>query len=229
MKNIVIAVVGVVVIGAAIFLFKRSGGGSGDNFSYTLGHEYAMNLKRQQVEVDVKEFLKGAEDVLRNKKSRLTEEEMRTALVEHQKKFDAQVIEKAKANRETGEKYLLGYRSQEGVKFLPSGVHFKVLKEGNGAKPKVDDTVTVHYTGKLIDGTVFDTSTTQPNPVDLNLKTVIPGWQQALSMMPVGSKWEIALPAQLAYGDQVHPKIPPGSTLLFEIELFGIKAPQAKK
>jgi FKBP-type peptidyl-prolyl cis-trans isomerase len=229
-KKIVVVVAVLVVVALAAVLLKRSrGGGSGDNFSYTLGHEYAMNLKRQQVEVDIPEFLKGAEDVLKNKKSRLTEEEMRAALVEHQKIFDQQIVEKAKANKEVGEKWLLEYRSKEGVKFLPSGMHFKVLTEGKGPKPKADDVVTVHYTGKLIDGTEFDSSR-KPNPVDLNLKTVIPGWQQALSMMPVGSKWEVALPAQLAYGDQVHPRIPPGSTLLFEIELFGIKgAPKAEK
>lgn len=226
-KKIVVVVAVLVVVGVAAVLLKKSkGGGSGDNFSYTLGHEYAMNLKRQQVEVDIPEFLKGAEDVLKNKKSRLTEEEMRTALVEHQKKFDLQIVEKAKSNREVGEKWLLDYRSKEGVKFLPSGVHFKVLTEGKGAKPKADDVVTVHYSGKLIDGTEFDSSRTQPNPVDLNLKTVIPGWQQVLAMMPVGSKWEVALPAALAYGDQVHPRIPPGSTLVFEIELFGVKPPK---
>ena len=148
---------------------------------------------------------------------------MQTALVERQKKFDAQSAEIAKANRAAGEKFLLEYRSKEGTKFTQNGVHYRVLTEGKGPKPKPDDTVIVHYTGKLINGQEFDSSRALKEPPAISLKSVIPGWTEALSMMPVGSKWEVALPAQLAYGDQIHPKIPVGSTLIFEIELIGIK------
>jgi FKBP-type peptidyl-prolyl cis-trans isomerase FkpA len=225
-KNVILAVVALVVVAviAVVVIKKKGGGGSaGDNFSYTLGHEYAMNIKKQQVTVDIPEFLKGAEDVLRDKKPRLNEEEMRQALIDYQKKFDEERVKKAQENDKKGQAFLAEYDKQSGVKSTSSGMRYKVIKEGNGPKPKPDDTVSVHYTGKLIDGTEFDSSKSSTNPIDINLKTVIPGWIEALSMMPVGSKWEIALPAKMAYGDQVHPKIPSGSTLVFEIELFGIK------
>src|SRR4051812_8682442 len=112
-KIVGVVVAAVVVAGLAAIIVKKSQGG-GDNFSYTLGHEYAMNLKRQNVEVDVKQFLQGAEDVLKNNKSRLTEDEMRQTLIEHQKVFDSQMAEKAKVNKEAGQKWLAQYRSGEG-------------------------------------------------------------------------------------------------------------------
>ena len=129
--------------------------------------------------------------------------------------------DKAKAD---GEAYLAANAKKDGVKTLPSGLQYKVVTEGAGATPKASDTVTVHYRGKLVDGTEFDSSYSRNEPATFPVNGVIPGWTEALQLMKVGSKWELCIPANLAYGERgAGGRIPANATLVFEVELLGIK------
>lgn len=228
-------IVGIILlagIAAAVLVIRKGGGGaSGDlkkDFSYTLGAQYAQNIKKQNVEVDKTEFIDGALDVLNGNKMRLTDEQMSEVLRNWQTQFDQATAEKAKANRAEGEKFEAQYKSQSEVKTSKSGVLYRVLKAGTGPSAKPTELVKVHYTGKLINGEVFDTSLNLPDAPEMPLKNLIPGWLEILPMMPKGSKWEVVIPARLGYGDSIHPKIPAGSTLIFEIEVLDIKQPVAK-
>jgi FKBP-type peptidyl-prolyl cis-trans isomerase FklB len=127
-------------------------------------------------------------------------------------------------NKADGEAFLAENRKKEGVKVLPDGLQYKVLKEGNGKKPKADETVTVNYRGTLIDGTEFDSSIKRGEPSTFRVSGVIKGWTEALQLMPVGSKWQLFIPPELAYGERgAGEVIPPNSTLIFEVELLSIK------
>jgi len=124
--------------------------------------------------------------------------------------------------RKEGEEFLAINKTKEGVQVTESGLQYKIITEGTGAKPSESDKVKVHYTGKLIDGTVFDSSIDRGTPTEFTTNQVIKGWTEALMMMSVGSKWELAIPADLAYGDRGTGPIPAGSALLFEVELLDI-------
>jgi FKBP-type peptidyl-prolyl cis-trans isomerase FklB len=131
--------------------------------------------------------------------------------------------EKAAGNRKAGEAFLAENRKQPGVVSLPSGLQYQILKESTGVKPAATDKVKVHYTGTLLDGTVFDSSVQRGEPLEISVNGVIPGWIEALQLMPVGSKWKLFIPSHLAYGDNpAGPSIKPGSTLIFEVELLDI-------
>jgi FKBP-type peptidyl-prolyl cis-trans isomerase len=165
-------------------------------------------------------------------KTALTEEEARAALTklrgDVQQKMDAKNKEESSANRKEGEVFLASNKSKEGVQSLPDGLEYKIIKAGDGPKPAATDSVTCNYRGTLINGKEFDSSYKRGQPATFPLGGVIKGWTEALQMMPVGSKWELYIPADLAYGD--HPPgadIPPGSTLIFEVELLSIG--EAKK
>lgn len=130
--------------------------------------------------------------------------------------------EKYGANREAGEKFLAENATKEGIQITESGLQYEILKEGKGPKPTATDRVKVHYHGTLIDGTVFDSSVQRGEPATFGVQQVIPGWTEALQMMPVGSKWKLYIPQNLAYGDREAGSIPPFSTLIFEVELLEI-------
>src|SRR3954469_1894439 len=135
----------------------------------------------------------------------------------------------AESPLEKGEKFLAANKSKEGVKTTASGLQYKVVKEGTGRQPSATDTVKVHYEGKLLDGTVFDSSIKRGEPVEFPVNGVIPGWVEALQLMPQGSKWEVYIPSDLAYGPTGQgPTIPPASTLIFTVELLEVKAPAAE-
>ena len=137
---------------------------------------------------------------------------------EHQKS-----MESGTGNKTQGEKFLADNKTEEGVTTLPSGLQYKVLKAGSGPKPGLHDQVTVHYTGTLIDGTVFDSSVQRGQPASFAVNGVIPGWTEALQLMNTGSKWQLFIPYNLAYGEQgAGEKIGPYSTLIFEVELLKI-------
>lgn len=143
----------------------------------------------------------------------------------------ARQVEETKAkyaeNQKAGENYLANYKTEAGVTTTPSGVAYKVLKEGTGAKPSATDQVKVNYHGTLIDGTVFDSSVNRGEPVTFPVNQVIPGWTEVLQLMPVGSKWQVVIPAEMAYNERDMGTIKPFSTLIFEVELLSIeKAPQ---
>lgn len=170
-------------------------------------------------------------DVRDGKESRISQEDMQKIMQEVQTKAMAKQEEEQKkqseANVAAGQKYLEENKVKEGVTATASGLQYKVITEGKGAKPKATDTVTVNYTGKLIDGTEFDSSAKNGGPVSFPLDGVIAGWTEALQLMPQGSKWEIVIPSDLAYGAGGQGPIPPSSTLIFEVELLEIKAPEA--
>jgi FKBP-type peptidyl-prolyl cis-trans isomerase len=160
-------------------------------------------------------------------KTLMTEDEEKAALQQLKGQVQEEQATKAHAagegNRKAGDAFLAANKSKEGVKTLPDGLEYKVLKEGTGPKPSATDTVTVNYRGTLIDGKEFDSSYKRGQPVSFPLNGVIKGWTEALQLMPVGSKWELFIPPDLAYGDHPpDPSIGPGSTLIFEVELLSI-------
>ena len=160
----------------------------------------------------------------------MNEEELGAALRTHEQKMNTIVQEKAKQQREetrkAGTAYLETNAAKEGVKVTDSGLQYEVIKQGDGAKPTAADTVTVHYTGTLIDGTVFDSSRERGQPTTFPLSNVIQGWTEGLALMPVGSQYRLTIPAELAYGDQDLGSIPAGSVLVFDVELLDIAKPE---
>jgi len=207
-----------------------------DKFSYALGMNLGSslrsNLRQGEVEVDQDILLRGLKTALAGGKTELTEQEAMAALQEVsadvRKKMQEKMEQEAVASKKAGEAFLAANKTKDGVVTLPDGLQYKILTAGTGAKPTADDTVTCNYRGTLIDGTEFDSSYKRSKPETFPLKGVIKGWTESLQLMPVGSKWQLFIPADLAYGE--HPRnpdvIPPNSTLIFEVELLSI-APKA--
>ncbi|HEY0866886.1 MAG TPA: FKBP-type peptidyl-prolyl cis-trans isomerase, partial [Fimbriimonas sp.] len=170
----------------------------------------------------------GLKDSLAGSKLQMTDEEMVKALTvlrtEVQKKLQEASAAAGAANKKAGDEFLAANKSKPGVVTLPSGLQYKILKAGTGPKPKPDSNVEVHYKGTLIEGTVFDESISRGQPVTLNVGQVIKGWQEAMPLMPVGSKWQLFIPGNLAYGERgAGDTIGPNATLIFEVELLAIK------
>jgi FKBP-type peptidyl-prolyl cis-trans isomerase len=196
--------------------------------SYALGMSIGRNLKNNAIDFDDAVLIKGMLDVLSGGKTLLTEEEARETITALQKDLQAKQQEKIKtleeANKNEGEAFLAENKKKDGVKTLPSGLQYKVLTEGKGNSPKGSDTVLVHYRGTLIDGTEFDSSYKRNQPASFMVNGVIKGWTEALQLMKEGSKWQLVVPANLAYGESGSPKIPPNAVLIFEVELIKIEA-----
>jgi len=198
-----------------------------DKASYSFGLNIGLNIRRQNVELNPDAFMAGLKDALAGKTPLLTEQQVRDTMTEFQKDMQQKQAEQAKKNTADGEKFLVENKTKEGVKTTASGLQYKVLKEGSGAQPKATDTVTVNYRGTLIDGTEFDSSYKRGQPATFPVGGVIKGWTEALQLMKVGSKYQLFIPADLAYGDRSPgPQIPSGSTLIFEVELTDVKSPQ---
>ncbi len=199
-----------------------------EKLSYTLGFDYGKRFPRGSVELDSKAFTAGATDGLSGAKPAMSEEELQKVLTDFQQqmrtKMAAATQQAAEENKKKGEAFLAKNKKEKGVVTLPSGLEYKVLKEGKGAKPKATDTVSTHYQGTLIDGTEFDSSIKRGQPAEFPVGQVIKGWTEALQLMPVGSKWQLFIPSDLAYGQQGAGNIiGPNSTLIFEVELLEIK------
>lgn len=195
--------------------------------SYALGMSVGLGLHRQGVDVDPSVVARGLRDAMLGHKTLLTEDEMRAALqqlrADVNKQQEAKAHVEGEANRKQGEEFLAANKSKPGVTTLPDGLEYKVLKEGTGPKPTAEDTVTVNYRGTLINGKEFDSSYKRGQPTTFPVNGVIKGWTEALQLMPVGSKWELYIPPDLAYGDRgAGADIAPGSTLIFEVELLSI-------
>ena len=197
--------------------------------SYALGMNVGTGMRKQGVgaAVDPAVVARGLRDALSGGKTAMTEEEMKAALQGLAAEVGA--AQKAKAqeasgpNRKTGEAFLQANKSKDGVKTLPDGLQYKVMTEGKGPKPSASDTVTVNYRGTLINGKEFDSSYKRGEPASFGVGGVIKGWTEALQLMPVGSKWQLFIPADLAYGDRgAGGDIGPGETLIFEVELISI-------
>ena len=211
-----------------------------DRFSYSLGMKMGENLHRQSVPVDPAILARGLKDGLAGGKTLLTDEEAQTAMTEVQNDLRKKQQEKMQAagaaNKKEGDAFLAANKAKEGVVALPSGLQYKILKEGTGPKPTASDTVVCNYQGTLIDGKEFDSSYKRGQAATFPVGGVIKGWTEALQLMPVGSKWQLFIPADLAYGDRgPSPDIGPDSTLVFEVELLSIadkskeKAPEPGK
>jgi len=197
-----------------------------EKHSYALGMNIGQSLAKEQLPVDPAIVARGLRDALAGKTA-MTADEMKAALQELRGEVDKQMETKAHAagepNRKAGAAFLAANKTKEGVKVLPDGLQYRILKDGNGPKPTANDTVTVSYRGTLIDGKEFDNSANHGGSVSFPVQRVIQGWTEALQMMPVGSKWELYIPPDLAYGDRGSgPAIGPGETLIFEVELLSI-------
>jgi FKBP-type peptidyl-prolyl cis-trans isomerase FklB len=205
-----------------------------DKVSYIIGVDIGNNLKRQSVDVDTDLLLKGMKDALAGEKLLLTEDEIRETMTsfsaEMKKKHEEELKKAAEKNKKEGEEFLAENKKKEGVKTLESGLQYKVLEEGTGASPTADDTVTVNYVGKLLDGTEFDSSYKRGQPATFPVKGVIKGWTEALQLMKEGAKWKLFIPSDLAYGEKgAPPTIGPNATLIFDVELISINKQEAPK
>ena len=191
--------------------------------SYALGAYFSQGVSQQGVDMDIPAFMQAVEDVLNKAQLKLSDEELQAVLTQYQEKLANERNASANNNKAAGENFLAENRKKEGVVTLPNGMQYKVLKEGTGPKPKSDSEVKVHYHGTHINGEVFDSSYDRGEPISLSLAQVIKGWQEALPLMSVGSKYQFYIPAELAYGDRgAGTSIGPNEALVFDIELLGI-------
>jgi FKBP-type peptidyl-prolyl cis-trans isomerase FklB len=198
-----------------------------DSLSYAIGFAMASNLKQQNIAINSNSFARAIKDVLNNQALTLDEATMQGILQNFQQEMQAKAAaEKSKdgeINKAAGQKFLEENKKQAGVVTLASGLQYQIIKEGTGAKPGPTDQVKTHYHGMLIDGKVFDSSVDRGEPVTFGVNQVIKGWTEALQLMPVGSKWKLFIPSDLAYGEFGPPSIGPSQTLIFDVELLSIE------
>jgi len=198
-----------------------------DSLSYAIGFAMASNLKQQNISVNAATFSRAIKDALNNQPLSLDEASIQGVLQQFQQEMQAKAnAEKSKegaVNKVMGEKFLTENKTKTGVVTLPSGLQYQIIKEGTGAKPGPTDQVKTHYHGTLIDGKVFDSSVDRGEPVTFGVNQVIKGWTEALQLMPVGSKWKLFIPSDLAYGEFGPPSIGPSQTLIFDVELISIE------
>ena len=200
-----------------------------DKVNYSLGYQIGGDLKRQGVELQSGLILKGIQDAISETNPLMTPQEMRAILIDLKKRIEKTEREKtlqdSVRNLAQGEAFLNENAGKEGVKVLASGLQYRVLREGAGPSPRSTDTVTVNYRGTLIDGTEFDSSFKRNKPAKFQVDRVIRGWTEALQLMKEGAKWELFIPARLAYGERgAGSAIPPNSALIFEVELISAGA-----
>ncbi len=204
-----------------------------DKASYAIGMNIGKQMHQQSVDVDPDILLRGLKDGIAGGKTLMTDEEAKTALTalqaEVRKKQEEVAKAQGEANKKEGDAFLVENKTKEGVVTTPSGLQYKILQEGTGPKPKPTDTVVCNYRGTLLNGKEFDSSYKRGQPATFPVTQVIKGWTEALQLMPVGSKWQLFLPPDLAYGERsAGPDITPNSTLVFEVELVSIKPPAEK-
>ncbi len=191
-------------------------------YSYVIGFNIGSNVKKDDVTLDINSFVSGVEDALNAKESRLTPDQAQAAMQKLMLDLRSRQMKGAGENKVKGDTFLAENQKKEGVKTTATGLQYRVLKAGSGRKPGPADTVTVHYAGKLIDGTEFDSSYKRNEPIQLKLDGVIRGWAEGLQMMNVGSKYELVIPSDIGYGPQGNQTIPGNSVLVFEVELLKI-------
>lgn len=191
--------------------------------SYAMGTYFAMGVAQQETKLDVPAFVQAVEDALMQKEPKISMEEMQVILTEYKETLAEQQAVQIAANQKAGDAFLAENKKKEGVIESPTGLQYKIIREGDGEKPDVNSNITIHYKGTLVDGTVFDSSYDRGQPATLSLTRVIKGWQEAVPMMKTGSKWQIYVPSKLAYGDRAASDvIGPASTLVFDLELIAI-------
>ena len=202
--------------------------------SYAIGMNVGATLHRQGVDIDPKVVQQGLQDALAGGKMLLSEEEERAVLTELQadmrKKQQEKMQQAAEANKKEGDAFLTANKGKDGVVTLPSGLQYKIITSGTGPKPSASDSVVCNYRGTLIDGKEFDSSYKRGQPATFPVSGVIKGWTEALQLMPVGSKWQLFVPSDLAYGERGQGgDIGPNATLVFEVELISIEAKGSDK
>jgi len=219
----------VIAVSPVVTLAEGDGGLKTDEarLGYSIGVRYGQGLGKDLKAMDLGAFVQGLTDGFKQQPLKMTNEEMQQAVTAFQQKMQQQAQEKMEAvshkNMTEGKAFLAENGKKKGVYTLPSGLQYQVIEEGSGDKPKGSDTVTVHYHGTLIDGTVFDSSVERGQPAQFGVKQVIPGWTEALQLMTPGSKWKLFIPSDLAYGERgAGQKIGPHQTLVFEVELIKI-------
>lgn len=198
-----------------------------DKISYIIGEDIGASLYREGYDLEVEVMIDALRKAAKGEVLNLLSEEEKNSIMavwqqEMQAKKQTQMQQEGLKAREEGKLFMTSNRNNEGVNETASGLQYKVVKEGNGARPKSTDTVNVHYHGTLINGSVFDSSVQRGEPISFPLNQVIQGWTEGLQLMSVGSKYTFFIPADLAYGDSPVGTIPAGSTLIFEVELLGI-------
>jgi FKBP-type peptidyl-prolyl cis-trans isomerase FklB len=205
-----------------------------DKESYAIGLNIGKSIHRDGVDVDPNILLRGMKDALNDGKPALTDDEAKAVMTSLQTRLRKQQAEKAQvaaeaskklgeADKAAGDAFLAENKTKDGVVTLPSGLQYKILTEGTGPKPTATDTVVCNYRGTLLDNTEFDSSYKRNQPLTIPVGGVIKGWTEALQLMPVGSKWQLFIPSDLAYGPTAKGPIPPNSTLIFEVELLSIQ------
>src|SRR6266704_4574464 len=198
-----------------------------DKISYSIGRKIGSNLARQNVEINADALSAGIKDAIAGK-PQLTQDQVKEVMTTFEKDMQAKQKAAGEKNAAEGTKFLEENKKKEGVKTTASGLQYKAIKEGTGAQPKGNDTVTVNYRGTLINGTEFDSSYKRGQPATFPLNGVIKGWTEGLQLMKAGSKYQFFVPPNLAYGDRaLGPDIAPNSTLIFDVELLGVKPAEA--
>lgn len=230
----------VIVLGIIFFVSNVYAGeklilkDSKDKVSYSMGVRVGSSLKKESIDINQDAFIQGFKDALSGDKKLMTDQEVVETLMNFQKemmaKEAARLKEIGEKNKKEGEAFLAENKKKDGIITLPSGLQYKIIKEGDGKVPTVNDTVTIHYRGTLIDGTEFDSSYSRGQPATFPVKGVIPGFSEALQLMKVGSKWQLFIPPNLAYGEHgAGEDIGPNATLIFEVELLSIKGEEKKE
>lgn len=193
-------------------------------FSYAIGVQVGQNIAQQGINIDQDALIQGISDVVKSQGLKLTVQEMQAAVASFQAEEEARFQVLSEQNKQAGEAFLAENKTKRGVTELANGIQYIVENEGDGERPDVTDTVVVHYRGALIDGTEFDSSYSRGEPLPVSLEGVIPGWQEIVPLMKVGSKWQVFIPAEMGYGENAAgPVIGPNSTLVFDIELLSIE------
>ena len=199
-----------------------------DKISYAIGMNIGQSMKKDSLDIDPNILLRGIKDAMAGGKMLMTDDEVKAVMTDlrtemtNKKEAEAQHI--SETNKQEGQAFLAANKNKAGVVTLPSGLQYKILKEGTGPKPAATDTVVCNYKGTLLDGSEFDSSYKRGQPATFPVDKVIKGWTEALQLMPVGSKWQLYIPADLAYGERSPgAEIGPNSTLIFEIDLLSIE------
>jgi FKBP-type peptidyl-prolyl cis-trans isomerase FklB len=194
-----------------------------EKFSYTIGFQIGQGFKRDGLVIDTKSMSQAINDVMKDKAPQLSPDEMRSAMEGAQKKLAAARKVKADKAKATGDKFLAKNSKKDGIITRESGLQYKVISTGKGKQPKATDSITAHYKGSLINGTVFDSSYKRGEPATFNVGQVINGWKEILPLMKEGDKWQVFIPSDLAYGERGQgATIGPNEALIFDIELIKV-------
>ena len=228
MKRYFVLALGIMLLAGQVYAQEVTLKTQKDKVSYSIGMDIGMTLKNQSIDVDPAILARGIRDSLTGQKPLMAEQEISETITTFRKEMTAKQQEAmkqvAEKNKKEGEAFLAENKKKDGVKTLPSGLQYKVIKAGKGKKPKATDTVTVDYRGTLIDGTEFDSSYNRGTPATFAVNGVIPGWTEALQLMEEGAKWQLFVPSNLAYGERgAGGQIGPNATLIFEVQLISIQ------